>query len=146
LEVAEKTGLGFNVPRVCGAMSLAQETPQARLRALADGEAVIRAGCVGHNQPWFYADAIQTMLDLEDWDAVEHYARALEEFTHAEPLAWCDLFIARGRALAQLGRGRLDETLVTELQRVRDEAQRLEILVALPAIEQALATIDTTST
>jgi hypothetical protein len=141
MELATKTGIGFHGPRIIGSRAMALDDPTARRQALDDAEAIIRAGCVGHNQPWFYPDAIQTMLDLEDWDGVERYARALEDFTRAEPLAWCDVFIARGRALAAFRQGRRDEDLLTELRRVADEARRLEILVALPAIEQALAAI-----
>jgi tetratricopeptide (TPR) repeat protein len=141
LELATKTGLGFHGPRIIGSRAMALDDPAARRQALDDAEAIIRAGCVGHNQPWFYPDAIQTMLDLEDWDGVERYARALEDFTRAEPLAWCDVFIARGRALAAFRQGRRDEDLLTELRGVAGDARRLEILVALPAIEQALAAI-----
>ena len=108
---------------------------------LAEAEAIILAGCVGHNQPWFYVDAIQAMLDLEDWDGVEHYARLLEEFTHVEPLAWCDLYVARGRVLAACAQGHRDGAILAELSRLRDEAVRLDILVALPAIDRALTAI-----
>jgi hypothetical protein len=139
LQVAHKTGITFEGPRNYGALATALVEPEARRRALAEGQAVINSGCVGHNQPWFYADAIQVMLDLEDWEQAERYASALEDFTRPEPLPWCDLFIARGRALADYGRGRREGALIAELRRVRDEARRLEILVALPAIEQALA-------
>ena len=139
LQVAHKTGITFEGPRIYGALATALVEPEARHRALAEGQAVIVSGCVGHNQLWFYADAIQAMLDLEDWEQAERYASALEDFTRPEPLAWCDFFIARGRALADCGRGRRDGALTAELRRVRDEARRLEILVALPAIEQALA-------
>jgi hypothetical protein len=135
--------MGFQGPRIFGSRALALEDPKQRRQALVEGEVAIENGCVGHNQPWFYADAIQTMLDLRDWAGVERYARALETFTSAEPLAWCDLFIARGRTLAAFLQGARDGSVLANLARVRDEARRLEMLVALPAIDRALTTMNT---
>jgi class 3 adenylate cyclase/tetratricopeptide (TPR) repeat protein len=143
LSLARKTGMGFQGPRIFGSRALALEDPKQRRQALVEGEVAIENGCVGHNQPWFYADAIQTMLDLRDWAGVERYARALETFTSAEPLAWCDLFIARGRTLAAFLQGARDGSVLANLARVRDEARRLEMLVALPAIDRALTTMNT---
>ena len=65
IELARKTGMGFHGPRIFGSLARALRDPAQRRQALLDGQAAIEAGCVGHNQPWFYADAIQTMLDLD---------------------------------------------------------------------------------
>jgi hypothetical protein len=78
-------------------------------------------------------------LDLGEWGEAERYAAALEEFTRAEPLPWSDFFVARGRALAAVRRGRTNQGTQRELQRFVAEAHRLGYRVALPAIEQALA-------
>jgi hypothetical protein len=106
---------------------------------LTEGEALIRAGCVGHNQLRFYPDAMEVALELPDHDEVERYAAALEDYTHLEPLSWSRFFIARGEALAAFGRGRRDAALMVEIQRLRDEGERLGLRVALPAIDAALA-------
>ena len=107
--------------------------------ALAEAEALIAAGCVGHNQLRFYPDAMSVALELGDPDGVERYAAALEDFTKPEPLGMADFFIGRGRVLAQHARGHAGPALTCELQRVRDEALRMGFIAALPAIEAALA-------
>ncbi len=111
---------------------------EARGRCLDDGEAILHEGCVGHNYLAFYPDAIQIALDQSDWDAVERYAAALEDYTRPEPVPRTDFFIARGRALAAFGRGRCDEASLAELARLRDEAARVGLRTALPALEAAL--------
>jgi hypothetical protein len=112
---------------------------------LAQSEAIIRKGCVAHNQLRFYPDAIEVALDLGQWDEAERYAAALEEFTRAEPLPWSDFFAARGRALAAVGRDGVDESTKPELERLEAEARRLDYRIALPAIERALAQLRTGS-
>ena len=139
LAISRETGLGFHGPNVLGGLAQAAEDPSERRRALAEGEAIIGRGAVGHNHLRFYPDAIETALDLGDWDKAERYADALEAFTRPEPLPWSDFFIARGRALAAIGRGRRDENTRLKLDRLSDEARRLELLTALPALEQAFA-------
>ena len=106
---------------------------------MAEGEAILAQGAVSHNHLRFYPQAIDTALDLGDWAEAERYADALEAFTRSEPLPWSDFFIARGRALAALGRGRHEEDTRLELERLGEEARRLELLTAVPALEQALA-------
>ena len=106
MAISRETGLGFHGPNILGALAEAAQDPQQRRRALAEGEAIIRGGAVGHNHLRFYPDAITTALDLGEWDEAERYAEALEDYTRPEPLPWSDFFVARGRALAALGRGR----------------------------------------
>ena len=83
---------------------------------------------------------MEVALELADHDEVERYAAALEDYTRAEPLPWSDFFIARGRALAAFGRGRRDAALTAEILRLRDDADRFGLKIALPAIETAPAT------
>src|ERR1700680_3722992 len=53
--------------------------------------------------------------------------------------AFADFYIARGRALAACGRGQSDMAeLAAELERIRDEGERLGIRVALRGIETAI--------
>lgn len=82
---------------------------------------------------------METALNTGDWDTVDRYAAALEEYTRSEPLPWTDFFIARGRALANCGRGKRDDATMQELQRLREESTRVGFKTALSAINHALA-------
>lgn len=66
-------------------------------------------------------------------------AAALEDYTRADPLPWSDFFIARARVLAAYGREKRDYATMQELKRLRDEAERIGLKTALPALEEALA-------
>lgn len=114
------------------------DTPDERQRALAEGESLLQKGCVGQNYFWFYRDAMEVCVNTGDWDAAERYAAALEEYTRPEPLPWSDFFIARGRALAAVGRGQRDDALIAELRALHEEAQRVGFKAAVPAIDDAL--------
>ncbi len=138
LEISRETGRTFVGPWVLSTLALVTDRPEARRRSLDDGEAILRESCVGHNYLAFYPDAIQIALDQSDWDAVERYGAALEDYTRPEPLPRTDFFIARGRALAAFGRGRRDEASLGELARLRDVAARAGLRAALPALEAAL--------
>jgi hypothetical protein len=139
LEVGHETGITFSGPSILGPLALALRDPGERRQMLAQGEAIIRQGCVAHNQLRFYPDAIDVALELGEWAEAERYAAALEEFARAEPLPWSDLFVARGRALSALGRDCVDDSTQPELERLTAEARRLDYAIALPALEQALA-------
>ena len=82
---------------------------------------------------------METKLRIGDWEAVDGYATALEDYTRDEPLWPTDYFIARGRALAKFGRGNRDDATRSELKRLRDDADRIGLGCALPALEEALA-------
>ncbi len=99
---------------------------------------MLQTGSLGHNFLTVYRYAMDACLRSGDWDEVERYAAALEDFTRPEPLPSSDFFIARGRALAAFGRGRRDAATMDELRRLRDEAERIGLTTALPALEGAL--------
>jgi len=77
-------------------------------------------------------------LQIADWDGVDRYAKALEDYICAEPVPRSNFFIARGRALAIYGRGKRDAQTMAELQRLSDEAKRTGLIFTLPALETAL--------
>ncbi len=110
----------------------------AAREALAEGERILGEGCVGHNCFGFYRDAIEVSARTRAWDEVERHARSLEACMSAEPLPWCQFYIARGRALAAAGSEPSDAALA-ELDRLRAEAKAKSLLIALPALEQAPA-------
>jgi class 3 adenylate cyclase/tetratricopeptide (TPR) repeat protein len=139
LAISRETGIGFHGPNTLGALARAAADPDERRRALAEGEQVIDRGCVAHNYLRFYPDAIDVALEFGEWDEAERFAAALEDLTRPEPLPWSDFFVARGRALAVIGRGRADGSTKRELERLEAEAHRLDYRIALPAIGLALA-------
>jgi hypothetical protein len=65
----------------------------------------------------------------------------LEAFTSIEPLPRTDFFIARGRALAAFGRGNRKDAAMQELRRLSDEAERIGLKIALPALDEALKAV-----
>ncbi|MEE8506828.1 MAG: hypothetical protein V3S40_11495, partial [Kiloniellales bacterium] len=145
LEIGRNTGIAFTGPRILSAIALVTEDPERRRSALEEGEAILRSGAVSHNHFWFNRDAIEASLNIGDWESVERYAVALEDFTRPEPLPWCDFFIARGRTLAGWGRGRRDAETLAELRRLREEAERAGFMTALPALEAALGQAESPS-
>ncbi len=136
--ISRETGVTYCGPNLLGMLALTTEDPDERKRAIEEGETILRSGAVAHNYFWFYRDVMEAALNLGNWNAAETYAQALEDFTRAEPLPWTDFFIARGRALAAFGRGRRDAATMDELRRLRDEAERIGLTTALPALEKAL--------
>ncbi|MGE3740016.1 MAG: adenylate/guanylate cyclase domain-containing protein [Geminicoccaceae bacterium] len=139
LGLSRETGIGFVGPRVLAAKALTAASEPARREALAEGEMVVRAGCLAHNVLWFRRDAIEAALTVRDWQEAERHAAALEIYTRAEPLPWADFFVARGRALAARGRGEAGAELTAELIRLRDEAERVGLRSAWLRLEAALA-------
>jgi hypothetical protein len=110
-----------------------------RQAALEEGEALLRAGAVSHNHLLFRRDAIDACLGAGDWEGAERCAAALQDFTRAEPLPFSDFYIARARTLAAHGGQRLNaEALAAELERLREEGERLGLRVALPEIVKAI--------
>jgi tetratricopeptide (TPR) repeat protein len=138
LEISRETGIGFNGPRVLSRIALMTEDPERRRSVLEEGESILRSGAVGHSYFWFYRDAIEVSLRIGHWAEAERYAKALEDYTRAEPLPWCEFFIARGRALAAFGRGERNPKILAELHRLRDEAQRVGLKTALAAVDETL--------
>ncbi len=138
--MTREVGRAFNAGRVFGALAWVMASDaEIREAALDEGEAALRKGSISHNHFWFYRFAMDALLTAKDWARVERYAAALEDFTRDEPLGWTDFYIARGRALAAFGRGGRDQSTMDELRRLRDEAERLGLKVAIQALEKALA-------
>ncbi len=138
ITISRETGIGYCGARVLGVIALATDDPDERKRAIEEGEAILRSGAIAHNHFWFYREVMEAALNLGDWSVATSYAQALEDFTRAEPLPWTDFFIARGRALTAFGRGGRDAATIDKLRRLRDEAERVGLTTALPALDEAL--------
>lgn len=138
LEASEyKAALSFVGGWVWGSLALVTGDPRTRSCALADGERLLQQGTIGSGYLIFYRLAMEASLRCAAWEDAIRYAQALEDFTRPEPLLSCNLFIARGRALAAFGQGKRDEALLQELGRLREEAERMNFRVALPALDGA---------
>jgi len=137
--ISHDTGMGFVGPQVWAEVAFITADPDARRQALQAGEKILREGAVSHNHFYFYADAMDACLESKEWEEVEKYAAALEQFTRPEPLPWSNFFIERGRTLAAYGRGNRKDSTIQALQRLRGEAERVGLRMALPALDAALA-------
>ena len=133
-----ESGMTFRGPTALGVCALTAEEHGLRHSFLQEAEDLLAKGCVEHNYLDFYEDAIQACLRDSEWDEVERYAQALEDYTAADPLARCSLIIARGRALAAHGRGNRDQATMEELRRVHGEASQVGLKFTLPELEAAL--------
>ena len=137
--LARRVSVGFLAPRILGYHAMLTHDPDVRARVLDEAEEMLRAGSLGHNFLGFHRYAIDACLRAGDWDRMEHHASALEAYTRPEPLPSSDFFIARGRALAAHGRSPKDGVVLRELERLRNEAERVGLLAPIPEIDRALA-------
>ncbi|TQV71941.1 BTAD domain-containing putative transcriptional regulator [Denitrobaculum tricleocarpae] len=122
--------------------ALAVETKDVALRkwALIEGEVLLQERCVSHNYLHFYQHAIDAALDGGDWDEADRYANALEAYSKGtEPTPWSAFYVARGRALADFGRGLRDGAELESLRELSEDAERVGLMSAIPRLQQALA-------
>jgi tetratricopeptide (TPR) repeat protein len=139
IKSCRETGMSYFGPVALAELALTTNDLEIREKSLEEGERILHSGSMSRNHFWFYRAAMEIGLIEGNWEKVDRYASALEDYTRAEPLPWTDLFITRGRALAAFGRGKRDDTTIHELQRVRDEAEGIGLKTALPALEEALS-------
>jgi tetratricopeptide (TPR) repeat protein len=139
MKVSRETGIHYCGPLILASLARSVSDSSEREAALSEGEALMAEGCVAHNYLEFYEDGMQLMLDIGDWSRLGRYAKALEDFTRAEPLPRSDFFIARARALSAFRVGDRDRALMAELGRLRDQAERVGLNVARRALHEALA-------
>jgi hypothetical protein len=137
MAMCKDAGTQFCGPKVASALSRAVEEPGERAALLAEGKAMLARGAVGHNHLWFYRDAIEAELAAGDGPAALSYVAALEDYTRGEPLAWSDLFAARGRALAAALAG--DARARDALACVRAALHGAGLAAFLPAVDAAFA-------
>jgi hypothetical protein len=134
-----EAGMRFMGPRALGCLALIHPDREKRLAALAEGEALLAQGTGAHNPLWFYCDAMEVSLELENWNEVRRYAAALEATTAAEPLPWSEFYAARGRTLADWRSGERTAETKKALEDLQEQARQYGLQVALPALEEALA-------
>jgi hypothetical protein len=128
----------FYGPTSLGVLVLATEDIELRRDAMDEAEALLADFSTSHNYLGFYEMAMEVCIQMAAWDEVDRYAEALEKYMSNEPMPHCDFLIARGRALANHGRGNRDQATMQELQRLYDEANKLSLQASMPALEAAL--------
>ena len=138
LEAARETGIQFLGPDLMGQLAVLTEDDALRRRSLAEGEELLRAGSVGHNHLRFHRHAIEASLNAREWDEVDRYTQALEDYTRPEPLPWADFWVAWGRALAAHGRDPKSTAAIRNTKHVLEEAQLIGMRPAIPALRHAL--------
>ncbi len=116
--------LRFIGPWICGTRALLAQGADSAQAALAEGQQLIDAGCVGHNYFWFYKHAMQTCLDHGWPDAALGYAQRLEDHTRSQPTPWADVFIERCRLLVECQVGQVTAAVVERAQRLLQVLQR----------------------
>jgi class 3 adenylate cyclase/tetratricopeptide (TPR) repeat protein len=139
LDIVRRVGMTFIGPVVLAVRAALTADEAASQALLKEAEDILDAGCVAHNHFWFAQVAIEHCLATGAWDRVEHYARRLEIFTQSEPLPWSDYLIAKGRALAERGRGTSDDATALEIERLASIAAARHLLPDLTQLKCALA-------
>ncbi|MBO9447451.1 adenylate/guanylate cyclase domain-containing protein [Ruegeria sp. R14_0] len=135
---ARELGMAFGGPRMLGHLIRINSDKGAQDQAISEAKEIISRGCVGHNQPFFYRDAIEVMVLRQDWQEVLRYAALLEAFSDQEPLPWSDFYVARARALASHSSQSSTSESTVVLKSIRHQAEGLGLVSSLPAIDQAL--------
>jgi class 3 adenylate cyclase/tetratricopeptide (TPR) repeat protein len=138
VDAARQTGIQFLGPDLLGQLAILTDDDALRRRSLAEGEELLRAGSVGHNHLRFHRHAIEASLNAGAWDGADRYAQSLEDYTRPEPLPWANFWIAWGRALATHGRDPTKAAVIDNVKRVLEEAQRIGMQPAIPALQRAL--------
>jgi class 3 adenylate cyclase/tetratricopeptide (TPR) repeat protein len=132
------TAVRYTGPMSLGAFCAVSDDSDAIYKAFAEAEETLKEDCVGHNYLWFYRDAIDVCLRLQDWERLEKYARAAEVYTEDEPLPWMDLIISRGRALSKFYQNPDDKAALSQLKKLKSDILEAKIIALLPRIEEAL--------
>jgi tetratricopeptide (TPR) repeat protein len=141
LELARLTGMNYCGPVLLGLLARITSHAEEREIALEEAESLLAEGCVSHSYFEFYHHAIEVSLREGDWVAAYRYADALAQYTRAEPLAWTELVIRRGKTLADIGAGRVTPDTTRSLQELDATCRRLDLYMDLPAIDEAIAKI-----
>ena len=85
---------GFIGPWVLATLALLEPDPGQRRAALAQGEARMDEGCVGHNVYRFLITAAEVSLLDNNVDDARHFANRLAQFCLDKPCPWADHHVA----------------------------------------------------
>ena len=139
LEISRESGMAYMGPIYFGLLARALDDPAARAGALKSAEDLLSTNPISHNHLLFRMVAIDASLDSGNWAEAERYAADLETYTAAEPLPWAEFYIARGRLLAQAGRGDDSEELKARAIALIAQAKALGLDLAAKELEAVAA-------
>jgi class 3 adenylate cyclase/tetratricopeptide (TPR) repeat protein len=118
LAISREIGMGFDGPYALAVAARATEDAARRSALLAEGEAVLRAGSVGHNRIWYYRVAGDAEIESGNWVQATRCADEIRRATSQEPLPLADFIAARIEALSALGGGERGPGLRDEIERL----------------------------
>jgi tetratricopeptide (TPR) repeat protein len=137
ISIAREVGMTFFGPFVLGVRARLTDDNSLRSSLLEEAETILEKGCVSHNYFWFYREAIEAALEVDDWPEANRYAEALRTYTNAEPLPWADLFAKRGQLLARIGQGEHGDELFLQLEEILVEMKSAGFKAPLSRLEEA---------
>jgi class 3 adenylate cyclase/tetratricopeptide (TPR) repeat protein len=118
-------GMGFWGPTALGVRARMQDDERERMRDRAEAEAILAQGCLSHNHVGYHRSGLDDALARGEWSLAMAHADALQAYTAAEPLPYCDFLVARTRTLVGLVERPGDAALQRELARLREQARSL---------------------
>jgi class 3 adenylate cyclase/tetratricopeptide (TPR) repeat protein len=139
LAMIRETGMRFVGPHALVCLARLSDDPARRESCLAEAEALLAEGCVGHCYFLFYRDALLLCCETGDWPRMARYADALEAYTAQEPLPFSDLAIRMGRSLAAWGQGRRKSASAGQLAALGEECRAVGFLLGAAQVERVLA-------
>lgn len=134
-KLRELGAMSFIGPWLLSTVARVSSESARRREALAEGEALLAKGSVGHNYYRFYRYAMDACAAAGEWSEVRRYAELLAGYTAEEPAPWSDFFIARAETLADTAEG-IDTR--DRLRQLRTDAEAARLRTAIPAIDAAL--------
>lgn len=121
-------------PFILGVMARLTTDEQRSRWATAEGQRYLDRGSLSHNYLHFYQNLIEVALNREDAEGALEYAARLENYTRAEPLAWSDFYIARGRLLAQTLQRPVDGKLRQQAEALLETAHTAGLCFGVPEL------------
>jgi class 3 adenylate cyclase/tetratricopeptide (TPR) repeat protein len=116
--ISREVGMGFDGPYALAVLARATDDATRRASLLAEGEAVLRKGSVGHNRVWYYRVAGDAHIESGSWRDADRCAQEIRAVTCAEPLPLVEFIAARIAALSAIGRGEREPDLRDEIDRL----------------------------
>ncbi|MBL8894550.1 MAG: AAA family ATPase [Rhizobiales bacterium] len=138
LEISHESGMAYMGPIYFGLLARATDDAKERAEALKSAEELLPTSPISHNHLIFRMVAIDASLESGNWDEAERYAADLEAYTAPEPSPWADFYVARGRLLAQAGRGDVSEELKAKATALIEQAKALGLDLAAKELKEVL--------
>ncbi len=142
LQLSREMGMSYCGASLLGILARLTSDPAQRAAALAEGEAVLAAGCVSHSYFEFYHHAMEVSIEQSAWQAARRYANDLSKYTADEPLPPTDLQAHRARLLADVGENIITAQTRSDLEALRQRCRQMEAVALIPAIDAALTLVE----